>query len=378
MRRSLLHVGLICSLLAFPLLGQSTKPAEPIDFTKARALLQREQRGEKLTPDEQAYLNRAREARRQQQGDRPPSQVGPAKESTGLIPLPELIGDQKYQGFTGGLYGDGKNEPPEAHAKLASAAAAQIQPLDADGKPDAQSGRIVLMSIGMSNTTQEFSRFKEIADRDARKNPKLTIVDAAQGGRAADDWTDPKMGTYDEAERRLSAAKVNANQVQVVWIKQARKGPASLGAFPAHAKALQADFERILVAAKKRYPNLKLAFLSSRIYAGYAKSGLNPEPYAYEGAFSVQWAIAKQSAGDASINCDPAKGAVVAPVAVWGAYLWSDGTKGRKQDGLKYTPEDLANDGTHPSNSGRQKVAETLLTFFTTDGFSKPWFVAGK
>ena len=364
--------GISSVIVAQP--APATRPADPIDFNKARALLERTQRGEKLSPEEQAYLDRAREARRQGQQGGQPSAVGPARESTGYVPLPELTGDLKYNSFEGGLYGGGKNEPPEAHAKVAAAAAGQIQPLDVDGKPDAQNGRVVLMSIGMSNTTQEFSKFKEIADRDKDKSPMLTIVDAAQGGRAADDWTDPKMNTYDEAARRLSAAKVSAHQVQIVWIKQARKGPAALGAFPQHAKALQADFERILVAAKKRYPNLKLAFLSSRIYAGYAKSALNPEPYAYEGAFSVQWAIAKQAAGDPSINCDPAKGEVVAPVAVWGAYLWADGTKGRKSDKLVYTSEDFAGDGTHPSNSGRQKVAETLLTFFKSDAYSKGWF----
>jgi lysophospholipase L1-like esterase len=37
--------------------------------------------------------------------------------------------------------------------------------------------------------------------------------------------------------------------------------------------------------------------------------------------------------------------------------------------------EDLAGDGTHPSQSGRQKVAEMLLTFFKTDVNAKGWFL---
>ncbi len=41
----------------------------------------------------------------------------------------------------------------------------------------------------------------------------------------------------------------------------------------------------ILNKLKKRFPNLRIAYLSSRIYAGYAKSALNPEPYAYESGF---------------------------------------------------------------------------------------------
>jgi hypothetical protein len=37
--------------------------------------------------------------------------------------------------------------------------------------------------------------------------------------------------------------------------------------------------------------------------------------------------------------------------------------------------QDLAADGTHPSERGRKKVAEMLLTFFKTDPNTKNWFV---
>ena len=42
--------------------------------------------------------------------------------------------------------------------------------------------------------------------------------------------------------------------------------------------------------------------------------------------------------------------------------------------GLVWKREDLAGDGTHPSQSGRQKVAELLLTFFKTSMNAKGWF----
>ena len=45
---------------------------------------------------------------------------------------------------------------------------------------------------------------------------------------------------------------------------------------------------------KKRYPNVKIVYLSSRIYAGYATTGLNPEPHAFESAFSVRWLVQDQ------------------------------------------------------------------------------------
>jgi hypothetical protein len=49
-----------------------------------------------------------------------------------------------------------------------------------------------------------------------------------------------------------------------------------------------------------------------------------------------------------------------------GALSLADGTT-RMRDGLIYAARDFEVDGTHPSESGRQKVAELLLTFFQTD-----------
>jgi hypothetical protein len=105
--------------------------------------------------------------------------------------------------------------------------------------------------------------------------------------------------------------------------------------------------------------------LSSRIYAGYAETPLNPEPHAYESAFAVRRVIAAQIAGQG-----PAR-----PWLAWGPYLWADGVKGR-QDGLTWRREDLAPDGTHPSLSGREKVARLLLEFFRSDPAARSWFLA--
>src|SRR4029078_9517075 len=111
-------------------------------------------------------------------------------------------------------------------------------------------------------------------------------------------------------------------------------------------------------------------YLSSRIYAGYAKTALNPEPYAYEGAFAVRKVIAAQIAGEKQLDDKDA------PVILWGPYLWAAGETPRKSDGLTYAPDDLAADSTHPSNSGRKDVAKQLLDFFTKDELEKTWFMA--
>jgi hypothetical protein len=131
---------------------------------------------------------------------------------------------------------------------------------------------------------------------------------------------------------------------------------------------------KIVRILKQKYPNLRIAYLSSRIYAGYAKSSLNPEPYAYEGGFSMRWLIQDQIKGEKELNFDPAKGDVKAPLLLWGPYLWSDGVNPRKCDGLTYEESDLGRDGTHPSDAGQVKVAQLLQKFFKADPFVSRWF----
>ncbi len=294
------------------------------------------------------------------------------KPSVGLKPLTEMTAQDRYKGEDGGLYGGGKNDPPEAHAAAARKQVARIVPLDADGKP-ARDGKIVLVSISMSNATMEFSTFKRAADADAQKSPLLTIVDCAQGGQAMAQWAPPQARAWQVAEQRLAAAGVTPKQVQAAWIKLANVAPS--GELAEHGKKLQTDTTAVLHNAKARFPNLRVAFLDSRIYGGYAATRLNPEPYAYEGAFAVRWLIQDQIKGDPKLNHDATKGEVKAPLLLWGAYLWADGTTPRKKDGLIYERTDLTGDGTHPSESGRMKVANQLLTFFKTSPYAKPWFV---
>src|SRR5205809_6469985 len=92
------------------------------------------------------------------------------KPSVGFKPLTEMTAQDKYKGEDGGLYGGGKNEPPEAHRAAALDECRRIVPLDEQGKPS-KDGKIVLLSVGMSNTAGVFVTFKETADRDPQKSP---------------------------------------------------------------------------------------------------------------------------------------------------------------------------------------------------------------
>ncbi len=302
--------------------------------------------------------------------DAPAAKEG--KNTVGFKPLTEMAASDKYKSEDGGLYGGGKNEPPEAHLAAAKKETAKIVPLDADGKPS-DKGTIALVSISMSNATQEFSMFKQIADRDEKKSSRVTIVDCAQGGQAMAQWVDPKARAWVEADRRLAAAKISPKQVQVVWVKLANMGPR--GDLKEHGKKLQEDTLKVLQNAKERFPNVRIAYLGSRIYAGHAIGGLNPEPYAYEGAYPVRWLIQDQIKGNAELNFDSEKGVAKAPLLLWGPYFWGDGLTPRKDDKLIWERKDFTNDGVHPSDSGRRKVADMLLKFFKNDPLAGGWFV---
>jgi hypothetical protein len=193
-------------------------------------------------------------------------------------PLNEL-GRNTYLGFSGGLYPDGSNTMPAAHAADGAAFARSIRPLDLQGNPSA-SGKIVILSIGMSNTTQEFcggtptacatASFVGRVRSDARVNPAVIAADGARGGQTAGTWDDLSDPNYETVRTQvLPALGVSEAQVQAVWLKVANSTPTrSLPDSSADALTLVRQMGAIARTLRARYPNLKQVFVSSRIYAG--------------------------------------------------------------------------------------------------------------
>ena len=322
--------------------------------------------------------------------------AGPGPASAGRVPLTEL-GSRTYKGFSGGLYPGGANVEPAAHAAAGQSRAQSVVPLDTAGAANA-AGKVVLLSIGMSNTTQEFcsagsttsncsswSFMGQAAADGSVNHTTLVIVNGARGGQDAQTWdafTDPN---YDSVRiNRLGPLGLTERQVQVAWVKQADAGPRdSLPSAQSDAYLLESHLGDIARALQIRYPNLKMIFFSSRIYAGYATTTLNPEPFAYESGFAVKWLIQAQidQMANGGTVTDPRAGELnynsSAAWIGWGPYLWSDGTSPRQPDGLVWASTDFAADGTHPSQTGQQKVGTMLLTFFKASPFTKCWFVTG-
>jgi len=291
--------------------------------------------------------------------------------STGHVPLTDL-GAGLYQGFAGGLYPGGANHRPASHDSAGVAIANAIVPLDTLGQPDPVNGRVVLVSIGMSNCTQEFSAFVPKAMSDPQRNPRLLVIDCAQGGQTASIVKDPSANFWTVVAQRLRARGSAPAQVQAVWIKEANAQPTT--GFPAAANTLRDDLGGVVRTIHAKLPNVRLGYLTSRIYAGYATTTLNPEPYAYESGFSVKWLVEAQIAGEDSLNFDAASGPVEAPWMAWGPYLWADGLSPRA-DGFTWPCADFEADGTHPGPIAEGVVSDSLLAFFKADDTTRPWFV---
>jgi len=298
--------------------------------------------------------------------------------------LPDL-GAGKYKGFEGGLYEKGGNEVPRDHASDGLALAEQVRPVR---------GKFVLLAVGMSNAVIEFRGFENLTANDSHVNhATMAVVNGAQGAMTACFWRfatenpvqsgcrapRPVPNQYDRIrDELLKPAGLAEDQVEVIWLKNADPRPSvALPAADAEAYVYEREIGEMARAARARYPNLKLMFISSRIYAGYAAVPLNPEPYAYEYGFSVKWAIQAQIDEMRNGRVDPIAGDLdykkgVAPWIAWGPYLWADGEAARG-DGLTWKASEFQADGTHPNKDGVSKVARMLMDFFMGSPYAA-WF----
>jgi hypothetical protein len=270
--------------------------------------------------------------------------------STDLVPLTDM-GRIRYRGQLGGLYPGAANKPSRRYLRRGLEAARRVRPIR---------GRIGFVGIGMSNAMEEFRGFAHTVELDPTLNPSLSFVEGPGGGWDAVRIGRPKARYWEDLDARVRKAGLVRGQVQVVWLKETIAGEDRT--FPNDARALQHNLRAIVRNLTGRFPNLRLVYVSSRTYGGYAITHLNPEPFAYESGFAAKWLVQ-----------DSIEGRLGRVWVGWGPYLWTNGLSGRR-DGLTWTCDDVLEDGTHPSPSGVKKVSRLLTEFFTTDATAKTWF----
>jgi hypothetical protein len=290
---------------------------------------------------------------------------------TAFVPITDL-GLNTFNGWTGGLYGNGSNEIPPAHQAAGIQIASTILPRNASGGLDAN-GKIGFISMGMSNANMFFSTFREQSIAFPQFNPRVTMVNGATGGKDIDNLLDPNDSYWTSVDQKMAGAQLTNAQVQVIWFEQAKH----ISGIPPneginHIAIMEQKFLQAFQYFKQRYPNLRQIFCSGRDYGGYSNPGLgNPEPYAYY----TNWAFRKLM--ERQLNGDPALqyGSAQAPTAwlAWSGHLWANGAQPRN-DGFQWLcPEDVIDDGVHPSPAGRAKIAAMLLQFFSTSPVT-PWY----
>ena len=309
------------------------------------------------------------------------------------IPINDLGTGLYLNQFQGGLYPNGSNVVPATHAAAGASRAAAIQPRNTAGVPDAN-GKYGLISIGYSNSTQEFCSqngaapcnpwtfMGQAAANSDVNHSTLAIVNGAMGGQDIPNWDQPTDPNYDRIIGQwLTPNGLSEKQIQAAWVDAAIARPTvSLPDPQADAYQIVRGLGDVVRSLKTRYPNLQQVFLSSRTYGGYATTAQNPEPYAYETGFAVKWLIEAQINQMNGGGIDPLAGDLnynsgVVPWLAWGPYSWADGLNPRS-DGLTWERGDFVNDGTHPSQSGETKVGNMLMDFFLNSEFTQPWFVS--
>jgi hypothetical protein len=298
--------------------------------------------------------------------------------TTPITPITDL-GTGTYGGEEGGLYSGGTNLRPTSQTTYGQTLADKVKPLSTTGVSEPVGGKIVFLALGESTALDEFGvGFLPLARHDPAINPNIVFVDGAQGGATPGELLTTTGNGYFNTilNNYLPDQGVTADQVQVIWIEDSN-GTAT-GTFPTDMNTLTTDYETVLKNLHTLFPNLLMAYFSSRIYAGYSNgvAKINPEPYAYEAGFAVKNVIADQYAGTGGIcggegGCTP----ITAPWVSWGPYYWANGLLA-SEDGMVWTCQDVQADGTHPQTpSGDLKVATQILNFFKTDITTTPWFL---
>lgn len=291
----------------------------------------------------------------------------------------------------------GGNGVPALHASLGLVQVRRVTPLLVSGAAatPAAGGRIVFLGLGFSNMTQEWcttggldgvscSAWTLMGQARVHARVKtaaqgLRFFNGARSAQTIPTWDDPSEYNYDRLDSLLAARGLGPRQVQAVVLKVANSKPVlSLPSPGADAYDLARRTGSALRALRVRFPNLRVVFLLSRSYGGYATSTTNPEPFAYEGGVAIQRVIAAQVKQEQTGTVDSLVGDLSqAPFTVWGPYLWADGMHPR-HDGLTWARTDFEADGLHPSQAGERKIGTLMLNYFLASPYSGCWISPGR
>lgn len=311
------------------------------------------------------------------------AQIQCENDSLGLVPLVDLKTGYYLGAYQGGLYPNGKNKVPNGHIKKGLKISKSIKPLDTLGNVNYETGKIVFAGFGGSTTGEPFNHLITIANADPTLNPCLKLLNATNAGEGLDKMNldHPEYWDYIE-NNRLATKGYTREQIQIAWLFNGSRSD-TIFDMPAYRDTIDNKLRRALIAMLAEYPNLKIVYLSSPYYAGYADPTYElftsiHEPGSYRSGFGYKQAIEKQITGD--INYRYSEPGKVMPFILWGPYVWADGNNPRNYDSLYWDCEaDFRFDGGgfHLNGEGKDKFAYILHDFFAADTLSEIWYNDG-
>ncbi|MDZ4664919.1 MAG: T9SS type A sorting domain-containing protein, partial [Bacteroidota bacterium] len=276
----------------------------------------------------------------------------------------------------GGQYPSGSNSRPQLQLTRALNQANSITPLNALGAVDLINGKVAMIGIGASNPRTEFASFQSYCDTFQCLNKKLEVVNVCKGGIGIQKMNYDTAAYWIKANDTLVAHSLTSLQVQIVWIEQEHTQSTNT-IFPNAPQQLIADYKKLLQIILIKYPNVKMAYINSRAYAGYTDNSTGAglrAPRDYYNSWAVKWLIENQINNVAGYEYAGANANI--PFIDWATNSWANGNI-PKQDGLFW---DCVNDfgitdGLHLSPNGEMKVGKRLFGYFSMDTTAKVWFI---
>lgn len=271
----------------------------------------------------------------------------------------------------GGLYPNGSNTPPPAHAKAIQKAAGCIKPI---------AGKIGILGIGASSGMYEWEKFIEIYNADVSKNPATKIINGLQEGMTLEKILDPAKHYFDNVDDDIEAAGLINNQIQIVWIKTDTYENIDDYTFNEYLNYTEDLYIQLCQQVLIKYPKTQLIYFSGRNTSRYALRGYEKhfEPRAYYNNWVIKNLIQDQINGIPELRYkNPGK---ICPVLVWTDPFYSDGEIPNTY-GHNWTIDDVIpvidgalENGVHPSELGAEKCGQYLYNFFLTNIYTNTIF----
>ena len=294
--------------------------------------------------------------------------------SGSFVPLEDL-GSSMFMSYQGGQYPAGSNIRPSLQLSRALTQANAIVPLNLSGNIDQSNGKVVMIGVGASNPRAEFTAFKQLCDTFQCLNNKLKIINTCKGGTGIQKMNYDTAAYWSLAADTLLSYGLSSLQVQVIWIEQEHTGSTNT-VFPSSPLQLVNEYKKLLEVILIKYPNVKIAYINSRAYAGYSDNTSGPglsHPRDYYNSWAIKWLIENQINNVSGFNYISPN--INIPFVDWATNSWANGNI-PKQDGFFWdcVNDFGAADGLHLSTIGEKKVGLRLFNYFSKDTTSKIWF----